>query len=222
MGQVITFQRPDGGLSQGHLAEAGPGAPGVVLIQEWWGLNAHICQLADRLAAAGITALAPDLYRGRRASTVDEASRLMEGLDFADATLQDLRGAAQHLARDGRKVGVLGFCMGGALAVACAVHLKELAAAVCFYGIPPQAFADPAHIHIPFQGHFAQHDAWCTPAAVDALQATMEQAGQQPDMHRYAAQHAFMNESRPEVYDAGCATQAWARSLVFLRQHLQR
>lgn len=221
MGQVIEFKRPDGGSTRGYLADAGPGTPGVILIQEWWGLNEHIQRLVDRMAAAGITTLAPDLYRGRLASTADEASHMMTGLDFADATHQDLRGATQYLAQRGGKIGVMGFCMGGALTVASAVHIPGLSAAVCFYGIPPAGFADPARIRIPFQGHFASLDDWCTPALVDKLEAAMKQAGQHPDIHRYAAHHAFVNQTRPEVYDAACAQQAWDRTVSFLHTHLK-
>jgi carboxymethylenebutenolidase len=221
MGQIITFQRPDGGSTEGYLADAGAGTPSVILIQEWWGLNDNIRALTDRMASAGITTLAPDLYRGRLASTADEASHMMTGLDFADATHQDLRGATQYLATRGGKVGVMGFCMGGALTVASAVHVPGLSAAVCFYGIPPAEFADPAQIRIPFQGHFASEDDWCTPVAVDQLEAAMKQAGQQPDLHRYKAHHGFVNQTRPEVYDASSALTAWARTVAFLKEHLK-
>lgn len=218
MGQMIEFQRPDGGRSAAWLAEAGPGRPALILIQEWWGLNPHIRELADRFAAAGFTTLAPDLYRGRIAASTDEANHLMTGLDFADATHQDLAGALRHLQALAPKVGVTGFCMGGALTIAAAVHLPGLAAASCFYGIPPAEFADPARITIPFQGHFAERDDWCTPAAVDGLVAAMQ--GQSPEIHRYPADHAFFNDKRPEVYDATCAQAAWTRTLDFFGRHL--
>ena len=220
MGQMIEFQRPDGQHSTAYLASASPGAPGLVLIQEWWGLNAHIRAVADRFAAAGFETLAPDLYRGRLASSADEASHLMDGLDFADATHQDLHGAVQHLSAGGRKVGVLGFCMGGALAVAAAVHVPGLSAAVCFYGIPQAGFADPAQIRIPFQGHFASRDDWCTPAAARRLEQAMREAGQQPDCHHYEADHAFFNSARPEVHDAAAAELGWQRSVDFLKKSL--
>lgn len=224
MGQSISFQRPDGGRTDAYLADAGPGAPSVVLIQEWWGLNDHIRGLADGMAKAGITALAPDLYRGRLAKNADEASHMMNTLDFQDATFQDLQGAVNHLAQhhgtQAGKIGVMGFCMGGALTIASAVHVKGLSAAVCFYGIPPASFADPARIHIPFQGHFATEDDWCTPALVQQLENTLRQAGQKPDIHRYQAQHAFVNQTRPEVYDAACTALAMARTVSFLKQHL--
>lgn len=221
MGQMIAFKRPDGGSTRGYLADAGPGSPSVILIQEWWGLNDHIRALVGRMAAAGITTLAPDLYRGRLASTADEASHMMSSLDFADATHQDLRGAVQYLTQRGSKVGVMGFCMGGALTIASAVHVPGLSAAVCFYGIPPAGFANPGSIRIPFQGHFASLDDWCTPALVDKLEAAMQHAGQAPDIHRYQAHHAFVNQTRPEVHDAACAQQAWDRAVSFLRTHLK-
>ncbi len=221
MGQIIEFNRPDGSACRGYLANAGQGRPGVVVIQEWWGLNDQICGVADRFARAGFTALAPDLFKGRVAQDADEASHLMNGLDFPGATHQDIRGAVDYLRGVGAgKVAAMGFCMGGALTIAAAVHVPNLSAGVCFYGIPPREFADPANIHVPFQGHFANMDDWCTPAAVDALEAAMRARGATPELHRYDADHAFFNERRGEVYDAACAGLAWDRSVAFLAKHL--
>ncbi|MCX2861525.1 dienelactone hydrolase family protein [Paucibacter sp. PLA-PC-4] len=217
MGQMIDFQRPDGGTSSAWLAEAGTGRPGLILIQEWWGLNPHIRELAERFAAAGYTTLAPDLYRGRIAADADEANHLMSGLDFADATHQDLAGALGFLQARCPRIGVLGFCMGGALTIAAAVHLPGLAAACCFYGIPPAEFADPAKIAIPLQGHFAERDDWCTPATVDGLVAALKAPA---EIHRYPADHAFFNDQRPEVFDAASAQLAWRRTLDFLGRTL--
>ncbi len=217
MGAMIEFSRPDGGKTKGYLATAGQGRPAIVVIQEWWGLNDQICGVADRFARAGYNALAPDLYKGRLTAVPDEANHLMSNLDFPDATHQDLRGAAQHLNGQGGKVGLMGFCMGGALTVAAAVHVPEIAAGVCFYGIPPKEFADPARIKIPFQGHFANQDDWCTPAAVDALETAM--AGKNAEIYRYDAAHAFFNERSP-AYDLASATQAWDRMAAFLKAKL--
>jgi carboxymethylenebutenolidase len=222
MGTMITFPRPDGQHTPGYFADAGPGpGPGVILIQEWWGLNDHIRSIADRLAEAGFSTLAPDLYRGRLASSADEASHMMTGLDFVDATQQDLRGASTWLAERTSRIGVMGFCMGGALTISAAVHVPGLSAAVCFYGIPPKQLADPALITLPFQGHFASRDDWCTPAAAQALEHTLRSAGASPEIYHYEADHAFFNRSRPEVYDAACADLAWTRTLAFLQQHLK-
>lgn len=220
MGRMIEFSRPDGGQTGGYLAEAGSGRPGVVVIQEWWGLNDQICGVADRFARAGFNALAPDLYKGRVTQKPDEANHLMTGLDFAGATHEDIRGAVRQLQSIGGKVAVMGFCMGGALTIAAAVHVPEVSAGVCFYGIPPQAFADPAMIRIPLQAHFANRDDWCTPAAAEALEQAMQGAGESPEIHRYEADHGFFNERRADVYDADCAQQAWDRMIAFLGRHL--
>ena len=219
MGAMIDFARPDGGRTKGYLAAAGQGRPGIVVIQEWWGLNDQICGVADRFARAGYNALAPDLYQGRVTAVPDEANHLMEGLDFAGATHQDLRGAAQHLRAQSGRVAAIGFCMGGALTIAAAVHVPEVAAAVCFYGIPPKDFADPARIRVPFQGHFANRDDWCTPAAVDALERALQAAGVRTEIYRYDAAHAFANE-RSAAYDVLCANLAWDRMSAFLAAHI--
>ena len=219
MGAMIEFARPDGGKTKGYLATAGEGRPGIVVIQEWWGLNDQICGVADRFARAGYNALAPDLYKGRLTAVPDEANHLMSNLNFPDATHQDLRGAAQHLKATSGKVSVMGFCMGGALTIAAAVHIPDISAAVCFYGIPPKEFADPAKIKIPFQGHFANQDDWCTPAAVNELDATLKSAGATYEIYRYGAAHAFFNECSA-AYDLASANQAWERMAGFLEKRL--
>lgn len=229
MGDIIQFTRPDGGQTSGYLARAGDGKPGVVVIQEWWGLNDHIKSVADRFAAMGYNALAPDLYAGRVAKDADEASHMMNGLDFPGATHQDIRGAVYYLHVLGSKsplgavskVGVIGFCMGGALTIAAAVHLPGVDAAVCFYGIPPAEFAAPGDIKAPFQGHFANRDDWCTPAAVDGFEDTIKAHGHEAEIYRYDADHAFFNNARPEVYDAAAAKLAWDRTSVFFDKHLR-
>lgn len=217
MGQMIDFARPDGSKCRGFLAEAGKGRPGVVVIQEWWGLNDQICGVADRFARAGYNALAPDLYQGRVTQDPDEASHMMNGLDFPGATHQDIRGAVKHLKTLGGKVAVMGYCMGGALTIASCVHVPEADAGVCFYGIPPAEFADPAKIKLSFQAHFANKDDWCTSAAVDKLEAAMKAAGLAPKLFRYDAQHGFCNERRADVYDAKAADLAWTRMQEFLK-----
>src|SRR5260370_26723201 len=124
MGTMVDFAPPDGGGTKGYLATAGQGGPGIVVIPEWWGLNDQICGVADRLARAGYNTLAPDLYKGRVTAEPDEANHLMTGLDFPDATHQDLRGAIQHINSQSGKVAVMGFCMGGAMTIAAAVHVS--------------------------------------------------------------------------------------------------
>jgi carboxymethylenebutenolidase len=223
MGQMISFPRVDGKPAQGYLAEASaPKGPAVVVIQEWWGLQGQIKQVCDRLAAAGFTALAPDLYGGKVVPYHDRAAAAatMNGLDFIDATEQAVRGAVKHLAARGGKVGITGFCMGGAVSVIGAARIPELSAAVAFYGLPPPQAAAAKDVRVPLQGHFASHDDWCTPELVDAFERDLRAAGKTYEIHRYEGHHAFMNSERGEVYGAEAARLAWDRCLAFFRKHL--
>jgi carboxymethylenebutenolidase len=223
MGTAITFKRPDGKDAKGYLANASRGnAPGVIVIQEWWGLSENIKGLTDRFALAGFDALAPDLYDGKLIPyhDSDAAGREMNSLNFMDATEQTVRGAAQYLKRNGAKVGLTGFCLGGAVTVIGAVRVPELSAAVAFYGIPPEQAAKPADIKVPFQGHFATRDDWCTPQVVDAFEKALKAAGKNAEIFRYEADHAFVNEQRAAVHDRQAAELAWGRATEFFKQHL--
>jgi len=220
MGSMIDFARPDGRSSRGYLATAGGDRASIVVIQEWWGLNDQICGVADRFARAGYNALAPDLYKGRVTQEPDEANHMMSGLDFPGATNQDIRGAAQHLQGMGGKVGVMGFCMGGALTIAAAVHVPEFVTGVCFYGIPPQEFANPVNVAIPLQGHFANQDDWCTPEAVNKLEAILATAEAGAEIYRYEAAHGFFNETNETAYNPVSANLAWERILNYLSANL--
>ena len=219
MGNITKFDRPDGGKTNGYLATSTDKKSGIVVIQEWWGLNDQICGIADRFSRAGYNALAPDLYKGQVTRDPDEAGHMMSGLDFPDATHQDIRGAVQHLLNTSSKVAVMGFCMGGALTLASAVHIPECSAGVCFYGIPPKEFAAPTDIRVPFQGHFANQDDWCTPAAVDELENTLQQANKLHNIFRYDAAHAFFNE-QSDAYNVAAQRDAWARVTNFLEKNL--
>jgi carboxymethylenebutenolidase len=218
--EMIQFVRPDGKDCPGYLAvpSGASSAPGVVVIQEWWGLNSQIKATGDRLAEAGFRALVPDLFRGKVATSSDEAGHMMSSLDFVDAAEQDVRGAIQYLKGSSEKVGVMGFCMGGALTIISAVKVPEMDAGACFYGIPPSAVADPHRIAIPMIFHFANKDDWCTPKAVDALEEALRASPSSHTVHRYDAEHAFMNDKRPEVYDPKLAELAWNRTLEFFKK----
>jgi carboxymethylenebutenolidase len=223
MGTEITFKRPDGKDAPGYLAKPGrANAPGVVVIQEWWGLQDQIKGICDRFALAGYEALAPDLYAGTVVPYHDAeaANREMSSLNFLEATDQVVRGAAVFLKQSGAKVGLTGFCMGGAVTVLGAIRIPELAAAVCFYGLPPGNVASPADIRVPLQGHFANDDDWCTPDTVNAFEAALKTAGKQAEIYRYDAKHGFMNEQRPDAHQRQAAEAAWARSLDFWKKHL--
>lgn len=222
MAQTISFERADGQTCPAYLSmpESGASAPGLVVIQEWWGLNEQIKKTADRFAQAGFRALVPDLYRGKLTTDADEANHLMTTMDWPGA-VADIAGAVDYLKQDGNKVGVLGFCMGGALTILAGINVPSADAGVCFYGIPPADVADPKAIGCPIMCHFATEDDWCNEAAVNALEAALQAGGITHELHRYeGTQHAFFNEARPEVYDATAATLAFDRSLAFLKSKL--
>lgn len=221
MGEKITFKRPDGKDCVGYYAKpaAGDKAPGIVVIQEWWGLNDQIKGVADRLAAAGYRALVPDLYRGKVTLDMAEASHMMTGLDFKDAATQDVRGAAQYLKKDGAKVATMGFCMGGALTILAAMYVPETDAASSWYGLPPPEAGDPGKIRIPVQGHFALKDEFFTPASVDVLEAKLKEGKVSHEFYRYDANHAFGNETVAN-HDPASAKLAWERTLAFLKTQL--
>jgi carboxymethylenebutenolidase len=229
MGQMISYERPDGKSISGYLAEpVTAGAPGIVVIQEWWGLNDQIKGVADRLAKAGYRALVPDLYRGKVTVEAEEAEHLMKGLNFGDAAGQDVRGAVQYLKGKSAKVGVTGFCMGGALTVLAAVHVPEADAAVIWYGYPPLEYVDPSRIKAPILGHFATDDPVFAISGVDALEKKLKDAKVRCEFHRYAANHAFANETRVgknilpfAEYNAKAAETAWQRTMAFLDKNLR-
>ncbi|MEZ4268526.1 MAG: dienelactone hydrolase family protein [Myxococcota bacterium] len=219
MGAMIEVPLPSGGTAPAWLAGPKSG-PAVVVIQEWWGLNDQIKGVADRVAKAGFRALVPDLFRGKLAGDAAEASHLMDSLDWAAAVRGDIAGAVALMGKKDQQVGVMGFCMGGALTILSGIQVPGLAAAVCFYGIPPASVADAAEIRVPFQGHFATKDGWCTPEAVDALKSRLDAGEVDYEVYSYDADHAFMNEARPEVHNAAAAKTAWKRAMAFLNEHL--
>jgi carboxymethylenebutenolidase len=223
MGAGIDFKRPDGGDAKGYLANAASGeAPGVVVIQEWWGLAEQIKAMVDRFALAGFDALAPDLFNGVVVPYHDaeRAAKEMSSLNFLDATEQTVRGAAQYLKRNGSKVGIAGFCMGGAVAVIASAKIPELTAAVSFYGLPPEQAVKATDVRIPLQGHFANKDDHITPKAVDDFEKALKAAGKDAEFFRYDAAHAFVNEQRMAVHDRHAAELAWSRATAFLKRRL--
>jgi len=224
MGSTILFNRPDGKSLSGYLAEpAHPaGAPAIVVIQEWWGVNEQIRGVADRLAVAGYFALVPDLYRGKATVEADEAHHLMTGLDFGDAASQDIRGAVQYLKTRSTQVGVTGFCMGGALTLLSVCTAPEIDAAVVWYGCPPLEYLDATKITAPLQAHWATQDEFFPTTLIDQLEGKLRMAGVNFDFHRYLAHHAFANETAvgprripATQYDPVWSQQAWDRTFRF-------
>jgi carboxymethylenebutenolidase len=229
MGTHVSFKRPDGQSVQGYLSEpANPvGAPAVVVIQEWWGLNAQIRAVADRLASAGYVALVPDLYRGKTTVEEEEAHHLMTALNFADAATQDIRGAVLFLKGRGGKVGITGFCMGGALTLLALGASPEIDAAVVWYGCPPLEYIDASKIKAPLLAHWATQDAFFPIATVDLLEEKLRGAGVKFEFHRYLAHHAFANETAvgpgripATQFDAIWAERAWDRTYRHLGRYL--
>jgi carboxymethylenebutenolidase len=225
---MTIFKRPDGKDCSAYYAEpaAGSSAPGVVVIQEWWGLNDQIKRVANRLAEAGYRAFVPDLYRGKVGLDAKEAEHLMTNLNFGDAATHDIRGAVQHLKQTSSKVAVTGFCMGGALTILAAVNVPEADAAISWYGLPPLDYVDATKIKAPLQGHWALEDAFFPIQQVDALEEKLKKANVKYEFYRYKATHAFANEdphdkALPIVYDAAAAELAWSRMTAFLNKNLR-
>ena len=230
MGKTIKYPRPDGQSVAGYLSEpaSGRAAPGMVVIQEWWGLNDQIKGVADKLAAAGYRALVPDLYRGKVTLEANEAEHLMTHLNFGDAAGQDVRGAVQYLKASGSaKVGVTGFCMGGALTLLAAVNVPEADACVVWYGYPPLEYVDASRIQAPLMGHWATEDTPFPIAKVDELEKKLRDTHAKFEFHRYPAQHAFANETADAKnlpylkHDPAAAELAWRRTMDFLARHLK-
>jgi carboxymethylenebutenolidase len=218
----------NGHTAQGYLAvpEGGSG-PGLVVIQEWWGLVPHITDLCDRFAAEGFVALAPDLYHGETTTEPDEAGKLMMAMNL-DQAGRDMGGAVRflqgHEATSGGPVGVTGFCMGGGLAMVLATQQgDDIGACVAWYGlIPwPQAQPDWSAMTAPLLLHIAEKDEYFNAEAAEALAGTLRDLGKEVELHVYpGAEHAFFNDTRPEVHDPDASATAWGRTLAFLRDRL--
>lgn len=221
-GAIMEFPA-NGGKARGYLSkpESGSG-PGVLVIQEWWGLVEHVKRVADRIAAAGYVALAPDLYHGESTSSPDEAGKLMMALRIEE-TEKDLRGASAFLLShsSGKTLGVVGFCLGGQLALFAASRNDAIRACVDFYGIHPNVHPDYGNIKAAVLGLFAEKDVYVTPKVVRKLEADLKKAGVETDFTIYpGCDHAFFNDTRREVHDVAAAADAWHRVQKFLEKHL--
>lgn len=223
-GREIEFAS-DGESARGYLSlPARRSGPGVLVLQEWWGLVDHIRDVCDRFARAGFVAFAPDLYRGKTASDPDAAGRLMMGLAIERAA-RDLDGAATRLlgenATAGGTVGVVGFCMGGQLALFAATRNRRIGAVVDCYGIHPNVKLELAGLQAPVMGIFAERDGFVPPAAARQLEADLRAAGKRTAFTIFpGVDHAFLNDTRPDVYDAAAAERAWGMMVAFLRAEL--
>jgi carboxymethylenebutenolidase len=222
-GKMVDFQS-NGGTTQGYLATPASGkGPGLLVIQEWWGLVGHIKKVCDRFAAEGFSALAPDLYHGKTASEPDGAGKLFMALNIAQAE-KDLAGAAKFLAGHSStaKLGAVGFCMGGQLALFAGTINPSIGAVVDFYGIHPNVKPDYGKLSGPVLGLFAEKDAFVTPQTAREVEAAVKKAGKTMSMHIYpGVDHAFFNDERPEAYNQAAAEDAWKRTLAHFQANLK-
>ena len=225
MGEMVEFPSA-GQVGRGYMATPGKGAgPGVLVIQEWWGLVPHITSVCDRFAQAGFTALAPDLYHGHTTTEPDEALKAAMNLDIDDAA-RDLGGAVAHLldspSATGQSIGAVGFCMGGGLALHTSGRQSEIAACVTFYGVgPAREGVDFSASRAAVLGHWAERDDSYDHATIETLEARLREQGISVESFWYDADHAFFNDSRPSVFDEDAARLAWDRTLAFLREHVR-
>ena len=224
MGEMVQFPF-DGGNTAGYVATPTQGSgPSIVVLQEWWGLVDHIKDVCDRFADEGFVALAPDLYHGTTTKSPDEAGKLMMALRIDEAE-RDLGAAVQYLltldSTTSKKIGVVGFCMGGALALYTATKNANIGACVVFYGGHPKVKPDLPNLNAPVLGLYAEKDGFVTPELVYELERQIKDLGKQIDVKIYpSADHAFFNDTRPEVYNEEAASDAWQRTIKFLNQHL--
>lgn len=223
MGEMIEFPS-NGSTAEGYLAVPPSGSgPGLIVIQEWWGLVPHITDVCDRFAAAGFVALAPDLYHGTTTTEPDEAGKLMMALNL-DQAAKDLGGAVDllvgHEAVTSTGLGVTGFCMGGGLAMLLAAQRPDaIVACAPFYGVIPWESAEPdwSALRASVQGHFAENDGFFTPEKVRELEDQLRSLGKEARFFVHPdVEHAFFNDTRPDVYHAATAQKAWDSTVEFL------
>jgi len=225
MGERIEFAS-NGGTATGYLATpaSGGGIP-LVVIQEWWGLVPHIEDVCERFAAEGFVALAPDLYRGESTTEPDEAGKLMMAMNL-DQAAKDMGGAVDEVAllAGGDRVGVTGFCMGGGLALVLATQRPDkVKACVPWYGVIawPGVQPDWSSLDAPVLGHFAEQDGSFTPEAVAELADKLDGLGKEAELIVHpGVDHAFFNDTRPEVYDAETSGLCWQQTIGFLKANL--
>ena len=227
MGSMVTFPS-NGHTCEGYLSTPPDGSgPAVVVIQEWWGLVPHIRTVCDRFAQQGFVALAPDLYHGAVTKEPDDAQKRMMALEFPRVG-QDLQGAAKWLLSSdlvtSDQVGVVGFCMGGGLALYLAsLDSEEVGAVVPYYGVTPwkEAQVSPSSIHMPVMGHWAEQDHSTPRDTIAVLERELKASAEEVEFFWYeGCDHAFFNDDRPEVFNKDAAALSWDRTVGFLHRIL--
>ena len=227
-GRMIEFDTP-GSPAPGYFARPDDATgPGVVVLHAWWGLTEPFRHVCDQLAAAGFVALAPDLYRGKTATTVEDAEALAKALDGeSERASADVKGAVQFLSQHDAtsprgKLAVVGFSLGGAYALEASVNLAEsIAAAVIFYATytgPDFSSARAAYLF-----HFAENDPWEPAESVAEMKQTLQAAGKQANFYTYpGTSHWFFEANRPDAYNPAAAALAWERTVAFLDAQLRQ
>ena len=224
MGKEVEFEA-NGGSAKGYLAEPDADeAPGIVVLQEWWGLDDSVRGMVDRFAEEGFLALAPDLYHGETTEQPDEAQQKLMAMNMDEAE-KEMRGAVKYLLSHPKcsgQVGSVGFCMGGGLSVWAAASNPEIGAAVTYYYVMPHGKPDFSKIKAPVLGHFGTGDEMVSVEDAKALEAALQDAGVEAAFEYYeGAGHAFANDhDRLGTYDQGHADNAWQKTVSFLKQHL--
>jgi carboxymethylenebutenolidase len=219
--ETLSFSTANGDTTA-HVAkpEGGGGSKAVIVIQEWWGLNAHIKDIAQRYADEGFIAIAPDLYRGSVATNPDEASKMMNGLAIEDGldTIKNAIATASETFGISH-FGITGYCMGGTYALRAACELEGLSAAAAFYGDVPE---EPvlSKLRTPTLFISGLKDAWINTEKVAGLEDVVARYELPLESIKYNADHAFFNDTRPEVYDANAAADAWAKVIAFFNDKL--
>ncbi|HVU11151.1 MAG TPA: dienelactone hydrolase family protein [Phototrophicaceae bacterium] len=222
--QMVDFDAA-GVMTPGYLARPDGNAPGVVVIQEWWGLDNHIKGIADRFAQAGFVAIAPDLYHGQVTHEPDEAKKLAMELQYPEA-MKDMQGAVDYLLAQPfvspKKVGIIGFCMGGRLSGMMAYNGHNLSAAVPFYGMTALSDEDAAKVSVPVLAIYGGQDKGFPPELREGNDQKLTAAGKPHEVVVYPdAPHAFFNDTRPHIYDQTAATDAWKRATDWFKRYLK-
>jgi carboxymethylenebutenolidase len=227
MGEMVQFPS-NGHTCSGYLGTPDGGrGPGLIVIQEWWGLVPHIESVVDRFAGAGFVALAPDLFHGETTTEPDEAGKLMMAMNIETAA-KDMSGAIDYLlgldATSSATVGVTGFCMGGGLALMLAAQRPDVVSAcVPFYGLIPWPNAEPdwSKVNAAVLGHFAENDSFFGPEQVRRLEDQLRSHGKEVELIVHpGVDHAFFNDDRPEVHDPETASRTFDQTVAFLRDNI--
>lgn len=216
----------NGGSATGYLAEPEETGPGLIVMQEWWGVDEHIRDVCDRFAAEGFVALAPDLFHGETTDQPDEAQQKMMAMNMDEAE-KEMRGAVNYVLAHPKcngNVGSVGFCLGGGLSVWAATANPQIGAVVSFYYVMPHGKPDFSKLDAPVLGHFGTSDDFISVEDAKALEAELQQAGAEAAFEFYeGAGHAFFaDHNRLGTYDEGHAQKAWGRTVDFFKQHLSR